>query len=76
MVAAIKSQQDEVKLPDTELIQCIWQGLMKTVDWSAARADQIEGLALREITVCSPWRCIANLANMMTEFHTYPRTLL
>jgi len=54
MVAAIKSQQDEVKLPDTELIQCIWQGLMKTVDWSAARADQIEGLALREITSFTP----------------------
>lgn len=37
-------------LPETELVQCIWQGLMASVDWSA-RPDQIENLALREVGV-------------------------
>jgi hypothetical protein len=51
MVAALKVQQDELKLPETELVACIWQGFMATVDWSSARPDQIEGLTLREVTV-------------------------
>jgi hypothetical protein len=51
MVSAIQSQQEELKLPEPELVQCIWQGLIATVDWNA-RPDQIEGLALREVTVC------------------------
>jgi hypothetical protein len=50
MVALINAQQEELKLPQPELVQCIWQGLMAIVDWSA-RPDQIEGLALREVTV-------------------------
>jgi hypothetical protein len=37
-------------LPEAELVQCIWQGLMASVDWSA-RPDQIENLALREVGV-------------------------
>ncbi|KAI0733050.1 eukaryotic translation initiation factor 5C [Fomitopsis betulina] len=49
IVAAIKSRQEERSLPDTELIQCIWQGLILSVDWSA-RQDQNEALAIREIT--------------------------
>ncbi|KAI0930217.1 hypothetical protein AcW1_008959 [Taiwanofungus camphoratus] len=48
IVAAIKSKQEEQPLPETELIQCIWQGLIASVDWSA-RQDQNEALALREI---------------------------
>lgn len=52
-MAAIQSQQEEQPLPETELVQCIWQGLMASVDWSA-RPDQIEGLALREVGVCFP----------------------
>jgi hypothetical protein len=31
----------------------LWQGLMAQVDWSA-RPDQIEGLALREVSVRCP----------------------
>ncbi|EPT04903.1 hypothetical protein FOMPIDRAFT_1021680 [Fomitopsis schrenkii] len=49
IVAAIKSRQEERSLPETELIQCIWQGLILSVDWSA-RQDQNEALAIREIT--------------------------
>ena len=50
IVAAIKSRQEERPLPETKLIQCIWQGLILSVDWSA-RQDQNEALAIREITV-------------------------
>lgn len=50
VIAAIKTILEETPLPDSEVIQCIWQGLMSSVDWST-RPDQIEGLALREVTV-------------------------
>ncbi|KAF7376148.1 W2 domain-containing protein [Mycena sanguinolenta] len=53
IVAAIRTHQEESPLPETELVQCIWSGLMASVDWSA-RADQIEGLALREVTKYAP----------------------
>ncbi|KJA19929.1 hypothetical protein HYPSUDRAFT_204181 [Hypholoma sublateritium FD-334 SS-4] len=53
VIAAIKSRQEESPIPETELVQCIWQGLMGSVDWSA-RPDQIEGLALREVTKFAP----------------------
>jgi len=53
IIAAIKSHQEETPLPEVELIQCIWQGLMASVDWSA-RPDQIEGLALREVGKYAP----------------------
>ncbi|QRW21568.1 ribosomal protein S7p/S5e [Rhizoctonia solani] len=51
IITAIKEHQ--AALPETELVQVIWQGLMASVDWSA-RADQIEGLALREVTKYAP----------------------
>jgi hypothetical protein len=51
IVSAIKNRQDENPIPEADLIQCIWQGCMSNVDWSA-RPDQIEGLALREVGVC------------------------
>jgi hypothetical protein len=50
IVATIKTRQDETPMPEADLIQCIWQGCMSNVDWSA-RPDQIEGLALREVGV-------------------------
>lgn len=53
IIAAIKLHQEESPLPEVELIQCIWQGLMASVDWSA-RPDQIEGLALREVGKYAP----------------------
>lgn len=53
IVAAIKAKQEEQPLPDSELIQCIWQGLISSIEWSA-RQDQNEALAIREITVRYP----------------------
>jgi len=53
IVAAIKEHQSRSAIPEAELVQVIWQGLMASVDWSA-RADQIEGLALREVTKYAP----------------------
>ncbi|KAF8532541.1 hypothetical protein JB92DRAFT_599623 [Gautieria morchelliformis] len=53
IIAFVKNEQDERPLPETELVQCIWQGLMASVDWSA-RPDQIEALALREVTKYAP----------------------
>ena len=50
IVAAIKARQEEQPLPESELVSCIWQGLISSVEWSA-RQDQNEALALREITV-------------------------
>jgi len=50
IASAIKARQAESSLPESELVQCLWQGLMSSVDWSS-RPDQIEGLALREVTV-------------------------
>ncbi|CCM05450.1 uncharacterized protein FIBRA_07669 [Fibroporia radiculosa] len=48
IVAAIKAKQEEQPLPETELVSCIWQGLISSIEWSA-RQDQNEALALREI---------------------------
>jgi len=53
IISAIKAHQQETPLPAEELVQCIWQGLMASVDWSA-RPDQIEGLALREVGKYAP----------------------
>jgi len=53
VITALKARQEESPIPDNEWIQCIWQGLMSSVDWSA-RPDQIEGLALREVTKFAP----------------------
>jgi len=53
VIAAIKTRQEESPIPETELVHCIWQGLLSSVDWSA-RPDQIEGLALREVTKFAP----------------------
>lgn len=89
IVSAIKNTIEEKPLPETELIICLWQGLMSAVDWNA-RADQIEGLALREVTVRPPFslehlhghssvssyigRDIDALPR--TEFHPDPRAVL
>jgi len=54
VIAAIRARQEESSIPESELILCVWQGLMGSVDWSA-RPDQIEGLALREVTVSTSY---------------------
>ncbi|KAG5342985.1 Basic leucine zipper and W2 domain-containing protein 1-A [Termitomyces sp. T112] len=53
IVTAIKARQEETPLPEMELVGCIWQGVMASVDWST-RPDQIEGLALREVGKYAP----------------------
>ena len=50
IVAAIRARQEEQPLPESELVSCIWQGLVTSIEWSA-RQDQNEALALREISV-------------------------
>ncbi|KIP11626.1 hypothetical protein PHLGIDRAFT_17953 [Phlebiopsis gigantea 11061_1 CR5-6] len=64
IVAAIKARQGDQALPDTELVQCIWQALISSVEWSA-RQDQNEGLAIREIT---------NFADILEPFCNGPKT--
>jgi len=53
VIAAVRSVVEERPLPDSELVTSLWQGLMAQVDWSA-RPDQIEGLALREVSRFAP----------------------
>jgi hypothetical protein len=64
IVSAVKAQQDTNPIPDPELIACLWQGLISSVDWSA-RTDQIEGLALREVGKFAP---------ILEPFCTGPKT--
>ena len=59
MISFLKDQQAEQPIPESDLVACIWHGVMATVDWST-RPDQIEGLALREVTV----RVISPLCRM------------
>jgi len=56
VIAAVRAVVEERPLPEAELVASLWHGLMAQVDWSA-RPDQIEGLALREVSV----RCPPNL---------------
>jgi len=53
VVAAVRGVVEERPLPESELVTSLWQGLMAQVDWSA-RPDQIEGLALREVSRFAP----------------------
>jgi hypothetical protein len=56
VIAAVRAVVEERPLPGSELVASLWQGLMAQVDWSA-RPDQIEGLALREVSVRCPLMC-------------------
>ena len=51
IAAFVKQAQSETPLPEVDLIQTIWQGFVSSVDWSAARPDQLEGLVVKELTV-------------------------
>ena len=82
IVAAIKARQEEQPLPESELVSCIWQGLISSVEWSA-RQDQNEALALREITVrlvFLPWRItdgpilVQNFSDILEPFCNGPKT--
>lgn len=75
IIAAIKARQEETPLPDIELVGCIWQGLMASVDWST-RPDQIEGLALREVGVSNISFCLYPKVDIPSEICSCPRTVL
>ncbi|KAH9931156.1 eukaryotic translation initiation factor 5C [Epithele typhae] len=64
VVAALRARQDEAPLPEAELVSCIWQGLIASVEWSA-RQDQNEALALREI---------AGFSDIIEPFCNGPKT--
>ncbi|KZV73284.1 eukaryotic translation initiation factor 5C [Peniophora sp. CONT] len=53
VIGAVRAIIEERPLPEAELVSCMWQGLISHVDWSA-RADQIENLALREVSAFAP----------------------
>lgn len=53
IISAIQSRLEEQQLPETELIQMIWQGLMASVD-RRGRPEQIESLAPREVEKFAP----------------------
>ncbi|KZV95970.1 ARM repeat-containing protein [Exidia glandulosa HHB12029] len=52
VVAVIKAERGS--LEGEALVSALWAALMASVDWSSARPDQIEGLALREVTKHAP----------------------
>ncbi|EJD37527.1 ARM repeat-containing protein [Auricularia subglabra TFB-10046 SS5] len=57
IIETVKAWQTEHPgaLADTDaLISSIWQAMMASVDWSGARPDQIEALALREVKKFAP----------------------
>jgi hypothetical protein len=49
--AFVKQGQLDTPLPEVDLVQTLWQGFVLSVDWNAARPDQIEGLSVKELTV-------------------------
>jgi len=64
VIAAVRAVVEERPLPGSDLVASLWQGLMAQVDWSA-RPDQIEGLALREVSRFAP---------IIEPFSTGPKT--
>jgi len=83
IVAAIQTMQEEQPLPEVELIQCIWAGLMASIEWSQ-RPDQHRGLILTQVTSFSEILkqfCINSsrrlaLINTVQEYcHKQPRVM-
>ncbi len=52
IVEYLKTQQTEKPVPEADLCEWIWLGMMKSIDWTA-RADQIDNLVVSEVTVSS-----------------------
>jgi hypothetical protein len=65
VVGAVRGVVEERPLPESELVASLWQGLMAQVDWSA-RPDQIEGLALREVSVRPPSYLLCSSCPLLT----------
>ncbi|KAH7087273.1 ARM repeat-containing protein [Auriculariales sp. MPI-PUGE-AT-0066] len=87
IVAAIKAWQTAhpgaLVEPADALVSAVWQALMSSVDWASARPDQIDALALREITkyapvlepFCSTAKTQVGLINVV-QVHCYEDTRL
>lgn len=46
----IKEQRDINQIAELDIVSGIWQALMSLIDWNAARADQIESFAVKELS--------------------------
>ncbi|KAK6908091.1 hypothetical protein I203_102092 [Kwoniella mangroviensis CBS 8507] len=53
IIETLKSQQAEKPVPEADLVDWIWQGLMRTVDMTA-RADQIDAFVVQHVTKYAP----------------------
>ncbi|WWC62689.1 uncharacterized protein I303_105286 [Kwoniella dejecticola CBS 10117] len=53
IIESLKAQQAEKPVPEADLVDWIWQGLMRTIDMSA-RADQIDAFVLQHVTKYAP----------------------
>jgi len=65
MIEYLKTSQTEFTLPEPELVQCIWQAMMSGVDWSIARADQVESMTVKEVK---------RISRVLVPFCTTPKT--
>lgn len=54
MVEALKTQQAESPVTEADLVDWIWQGLMRSLDLSSGRADQNDGQVVQHVTVSLP----------------------
>lgn len=50
MIEALKGLANEQGVTDADLISCLWQGLMSSIDWTS-KADQIDAVVLKTIDV-------------------------
>jgi hypothetical protein len=50
IIEQLTAQQSENPVPEADLCDWIWQGLMQTVDWTA-RADQLDSAVVAHLTV-------------------------
>ncbi|ORY25642.1 hypothetical protein BCR39DRAFT_543514 [Naematelia encephala] len=53
IIEFIKNQQVEKPAPEADLCEWIWQGLMKSIDWSA-RPDQLDQAVILHLTARAP----------------------
>lgn len=76
----IKEQRDVNQIAELDIVSGIWQALMALIDWNAARPDQIESFAVKELSVSVNY-CISPYAGshaccFLSETCIHHRTLL
>lgn len=70
IVEYLRAQQHEKPVPEADLVEWIWLGIMQSIDWSA-RPDQIEGNVVKEVTVR-----LDEIAVLTSALHPGPRAIL